>query len=341
VSVIRFLALLVSAVFLVGINPAGDTAEAAGKRPDIVVIYMDDFSPLATWLWSDPSRTPALAKFANQGVWFKNADGETSLCCPARVQVLTGRHGHNTGVTQNEMSKFNPRFTIGTKLQKKRYRTAYIGKYLNGLAGTVTTRSGMRKYSQGWNRFSVIWENQGRFYDYRYYRKSGTKHYGSRLREHSSNVAGVEAASFIRQTPKNKRLFTFVSLYDGHGPFTPMKQFVNHPKGRDVKDWQGPAFNEADVSDKPAYIRNMPRSGKSSYNLQTRCEEVMTVDSVVQRIRKALKDTGRLNNTLLIFTADNGWMMGDHRVIGKTYPYSTPVPLYMLWPAKWNNQKRV
>jgi arylsulfatase A-like enzyme len=66
----------------------------------------------------------------------------------------------------------------------------------------------------------------------------------------------------------------------------------------------------------------------------------LTVDYVTERVRRALSRTGRLHDTLLVFTADNGWLMGEHRLVGKTHAYSTPVPLYMLWPARWGGRPR-
>lgn len=68
----------------------------------------------------------------------------------------------------------------------------------------------------------------------------------------------------------------------------------------------------------------------------------MTVDWAVQRVRNALASQGRLSNTLMIFTADNGWMLGEHRLLGgKRVPYATPVPLYVRWPAEIGTDRRL
>ena len=116
------------------------------------------------------------------------------------------------------MADFDPSSTIGVKLQRKGYKTAFIGKYLNGFRATVTSAAEMRRYAKGWNQFPVIWENQGKFFDYRLYSKSGTREYGSKARDHSSWVAARNAVRFITDTPADKRLFAMVSLYDGHEP---------------------------------------------------------------------------------------------------------------------------
>src|SRR5918999_728727 len=124
---------------------------AAEDRPNIVVIYADDFSPLATWLWKNPERTPTLARFARDGIWFRNAIGSTPMCCPARGNLLTGRYGHETGITSQDMGPYDPSESLGVRLHDAGYHTAYIGKYLNGLARRVSTRAQMEAQGVGWD----------------------------------------------------------------------------------------------------------------------------------------------------------------------------------------------
>ena len=135
-------------------------------------------------------------------------------------------------------------------------------------------------------------------------------------------------------------MFLFISLVDGHIPVTPMQRHVDDPACADVEPWQGPAYNEADVSDKPSHIQARPLLAADSYDLVPRCEQSLTSDWVVGKVTRALREAGRLDDTLQILTADNGWLMGDHRIVGKTYPYATPVPLYVRWPGVLGAQKR-
>ena len=99
-----------------------------------------------------------------------------------------------------------------------------------------------------------------------------------------------------------------------HAPNEPTARFVDHPACADVEPWAAPSYNEADVSDKPAYIRSADLRPEASYDLRTRCEETMTVDWAVAEVSAALEDAGRLDDTLLVFTADNGYLLGDHRL---------------------------
>jgi arylsulfatase A-like enzyme len=120
-----------------------------------------------------------------------------------------------------------------------------------------------------------------------------------------------------------------------------MKRHVGHPACADFEPWQGAAFNEADVSDKPSFIQATPALPLAGYDLVERCEQTLTADWVVGRVTRALRDAGRLEDTLQIVTADNGWLMGDHRIVGKSYPYATSVPLFVRWPAGGASDRRV
>jgi N-acetylglucosamine-6-sulfatase len=95
------------------------------------------------------------------------------------------------------------------------------------------------------------------------------------------------------------------------------------------------------VSDKPAYVRATDRLRTGSTDLRQRCEAMMTTDFVAGEVRESLEDTDRIEDTLFVFTADNGTLLGDHRLRSKGYPYSTPVPLYVLWPARLGDERRV
>ncbi len=307
--------------------------EAATPKPDIVLFYLDDFAPYPARLWDDPGRTPALARFANEGLEFENAIVSTPLCGPSRANLLTGRYGHRNGVTQNDIGRYDPRGTLSPKLRSRGYKTVFIGKHINRLKDRYPTRKTMSRLSVKWDRFDVMWENQGRVFDWTQYRKSGARHYGSGSLQHSTYVAAKRAAEVIDKSKRSTPLFMVISLVDGHKPLTPLKRFEGDPVCADVGSWSGPSFNERDVSDKPRHMRATPRLPMSSYPLRRRCEQLLTVDWAVATVRQALQRNGRLSNTLQVLTADNGWLMGDHRLEGKTYPYATRVPLYMQWPA--------
>jgi N-acetylglucosamine-6-sulfatase len=329
-----------------GANPAAgqvDPSEPAtdAPRPDIVVIYVDDYPQHVTDLWSDPARTPALARFVEDGLWLSAATGSTPTCCPGRVNTLTGTWGHRSGITENDMAAFDPTDTVAVPLQEQGYRTYFGGKFLNRLPRYVRPPSSVEHYARGWDEFDVGLTNHGAYYDYPLWTRSdGRVRYGDVESDHSTFVVTNRMAHHIRSTPAGEPIFAFLSLFDGHAPYEPMPRFVGDPACADVDPWAGPAYDEADVSDKPAYVQALPRLAEPAYDLRTRCEETMTVDWAVAEVMAALEETGRLDDTLLVFTADNGYLIGDHRIEDKLVPYATPVPMYLRWPSRWGDQAR-
>jgi arylsulfatase A-like enzyme len=216
-----------------------------------------------------------------------------------------------------------------------------VGKHINRLQDARPTRTQMDRLATWWDEFDVMWEDQGKFYDWTQYRKDDTYYYGFEPGDHSSRVAAERAVEQIETTPADQPLFLLVSLVDGHIPITPMARHEDDPACAEMAPWQGPAFNEDDVSDKPSHIQATPKLPIQSYDLRPRCEQSLTADWVVGKVTKALREAGRLDDTLQVLTADNGWLMGDHRIEGKSYPYATPVPAYVRWPAELGNKPRV
>ena len=320
---------------------SGATVPAGARRPDMVMFYLDDFSPRPRSLWDDPERTPYLARFTNRGTRFTNGIVSTPLCGPSRAGLLTGRYGHSTGVIGNDVEPYRSDNDIAEKLSKVGYHTVFVGKHINRLQDARPTRVQMDRLAENWHEFDVMWEDQGKFYDWTQYRKDDTYYYGTDPGAHSSRVAAERAVEHIAQTPADEPLFLLISLVDGHIPMTPMQRHIDDPACASMEPWQGPAFNEEDVSDKPSHIQATPRLTAESYDLVPRCEQSLTIDWVMGKVTKALRDAGRLEDTLQVLTADNGWLMGDHRIVGKSYPYATPVPTYVRWPAELGGQRQV
>ena len=320
-------------------TPAAARESTHATKPNIVVIYMDDFSPGAPQLWNDAERTPALARFVNEGTWFASGSGSTPRCGPARGNTLTGRWSHNTGVTENDVGPYQPRMSVASKLQERGYHTLFGGKYFNALRRHTPEEKMVERYAESWDQFDPIWLNDGKFYDYPLWTRDGVERYGSNPRDHSTFVLTERMQQHILDAPADEPIFAFLSLYDGHDPSLPLPRFEGAKECRG-ETWWGPAFNEEDVSDKPRHIRLHRLVDDEAYDLQTRCEEALTVDWATGRIMKTLKETGRLDDTVFVFTADNGWMMQEHRINDKKVPYSTPVPLYVHWPAQWADAPR-
>ncbi len=341
-SAVLAVLLTLSAVLM---GSAASPPALAASRPNIVLVNIDDWSPRAKRLWSGAGRTPALAKFVKAGVEFRNASGSTPLCTPGRANMITGQWGHNSGVTTNAPGLYDPDDNLSIKLKDAGYTTIFAGKFLVSIEKIAPKRADVLPYARGWDQFDLTWKRLSSryayFYKYLRWSRPKTTYHGLGRNDHSTKVVAQRASMHIKSAPADKPVFVEMSIFNGHGPHLPMRQFIGDAACKGRADWRGIGYNEANVSDKPAWVQKLPRLKQSAYPLQKRCEEMLTIDYAVQKVRDALKSTGRLGNTLMILTADNGWMMGEHRVSGgKRVPYATPVPLYMWWPQGLGTKPR-
>jgi len=303
-------------------------AVAAGSRPSIVFILTDD----QRWdsLWTMPI---VQRRLVDRGVTFDNAFVVNSLCCPSRASILTGRYSHGTGVYRNTrigggFAAFDDASTIATWLHDDGYRTALIGKYLNWYTG-----AGIRGYvPPGWDRWVAFVQNLGLYFDYTL-SVDGTSlpNYGESPGDYSTDVLAHRAVEFIRHT-RGPMFLEFA-------PFAPHGYPVPAPRDRDTLPQLAPSrppnFDEADVSDKPTWVRRLPRltadriRGVDEIVKKTN-QTLGAVDDAVGRILDALRETGRLHNTLIVFTFDNGFAFGEHRWTNKLSPYEESIRVPMV-----------
>jgi len=313
---------------------------APAAPPNIVVFYLDDVSSMAgspMKLWEDPNIAPTVKNlFVDHGIDFTNAIGETSLCCPGRGSLLTGQHTHNHGVLLNDGRLFNPGEHIGKALKDAGYATMFIGKYLNNV--NAYSPADWTRDGQGWTYLDVINGRNGDFVKYWLHTKTGSTFYQT----HSTKMVADRAVMRMGQVPDNQPLFAVLSVYNMHGPNKPLPEFANDPRCNGYPPYNPPNYNEADVSDKPPSIQALPLldtpNGWPTYKY---CREMLGVDWLVKSVTDELQAEGRLDNTLLVFTADNGMAWGIHRAgQKKSLPYTTPVPLYFHFPSRWGTAPR-
>ena len=310
----------------------------AATPPNIVVFYLDDTNPHDGRLWNDPARTPTIYdRFIAHGVQFTNAIGETPLCCPGRAGFLTGLHTINHGVLHNDARLFNPSEHIGKEMKSAGYASMWIGKYFN--KDNLLTPAQWTAHGNGWTDLDAIYGPNGAFFNYTVHTKTGNVAYTGL---HSTLMVGQRTIQHLRETPSTTPVFAVLSVFDTHAPNTPMGQFKDDPRCANIPPWDPPNYNEAEVSDKPAFIQAEPLLPyPDGWPMRGYCEELLGVDLVVKQVIDELTADGRINNTLLVFTADNGMTWGAHRMAQqKLVAYATPVPLYMSWPARWGNQPR-
>lgn len=319
---------------LLGLGPVpARPAGAVGRKPpDIVVIITDD----QRWdtLWAMPILQERLAR---NGVVFENAFVTTPVCCPDRASLLSGGFlPQNTGVLANLLPNggaavFNDSDTLATGLQARGYRTALIGKYMNGYMPMAP------RVPPGWSvwRASPIAPDDWFAFDMV---KGGSSRDASSgvnelVKAYVTDYLADEAVAFI-EAAGEEPLFLFFAPLAPHLPATPAPE--DREKFRDYA-WRGGAYREEDPSGQPGFVGEPGRFQAAALDeiVRQQLRSLQAVDRAVGRILDSLEATGRLAGSLVVFTSDNGFLWGEHGLFGKHIPYeeSIRVPLVIAGPG--------
>jgi arylsulfatase A-like enzyme len=324
-------------------------ADASG-HPNIVVIMTDDEA--VTDMHVMPNTNDLIG---SKGVIFDNNIVTFSLCCPSRATFLTGQYSHNHGVRDNAppnggFAAFDNTNALPVWLQTAGYRTAHIGKYLNGYGETNALQT-LPGYTE-W--YFATGGTDYMYFNYSLNENGSLVTYGSTDEEYKTDVYTRKAVDVIHRWAPDAGVTPFYLFITYLAPHigTPVEPGdpnlgtpVPAPRHKGVLASEVlpafPSFNEADVSDKPKIIRALPLlttdiiSQVTEANRQ-RLESLLSVDEGVKTIIDELETDGVLDNTLIIFTSDNGWLQGQHRIRqGKDSPYkaSVQVPLMIRGPG--------
>jgi arylsulfatase A-like enzyme len=242
-----------------------------------------------------------------------------ALCCPSRANILKGAYSHSTHVYQNSgsngpFSAFDDSSTLGTWMNGAGYRTALIGKYFNGYDPSRASY-----VAPGWNRwvaFATTDVGGGKYLDYGLSVDGTYTTYGTTSSDYSTDVLAGYAEDFVRSTPAEEPLFLEFAPYAPHEPADAAARHAS--TFSNLTPWRPPNYDEPDVSDKPAYIRALPRFVSTNISRidtirRKQYQSLQAVDEAVSRLLDALEDTGRLSNTMIVFTSDDGFLWGEHR----------------------------
>src|SRR6266550_1510308 len=343
-------ALVVAAAGVVGLHKPGGSAQAAAAppRPNIVVLETDDQTLAEMEVLPNVRRL-----IGDEGVTFDENFDSFSLCCPSRASFLTGQYSHNNGVRGNALpqggfEKLDSTNTLAVWLQRSGYYTVHLGKYLNGYG-----RRNPLEIPPGWSEWhGSVDPSTYRYYNYTLNENGVLTPYCAVPQPscYQTDVYRDKANEIIRRRAPEGPFFLWVAFLANHAgnprePDDPPNLATPVPAPRNKDHFTGtplpqpPSFNEADVSDKPAAIRRRPLISAREHaaiqeNWQQRRETLLAVDDAVASIVETLRSTGELDNTLLIFTSDNGFFHGEHRVrSGKVllYEESIHLPLLMRW----------
>jgi N-acetylglucosamine-6-sulfatase len=336
-----------AAVALLGL---ADVVSAAKETPNILFVMVDDMAPDA--LFSDRFpflETPHLDRLEKEGAVFDNMFVTLAMCSPSRASILTGTYAHIHGVRYNEIQDPEPHLEqFPQALQKEGYKTALIGKW--HMAHHAEPRPGFDYW--------LSFKGQG------VYNNPELNINGEVVKEEGyiTDILTGKTVDFLSEN-KNDPFCVLLWHKACHAPFTPAERHKDaFPDAR----MDEPASWSLDFSEKPLWARREKVYGPHYQNWvesegkpvperlpakpwdspkpwmdMLRC--MLAVDESLGKVVAVLEEQGRLDNTIIIFMADNGWFFGEHRRGDKRLAYeeSIRVPFAMRYPAKLKPGARI
>jgi len=320
--------LLVVVLASVSNAVAQDAARRHAPKPNIIFILMDDMRWDCMSCAGHPFiKTPNLDRIANEGAMFTNYFVTLPLCSPSRATLLTGQYAHRNGVIDNvtDHSQLSHQFvTYPMLLQKAGYETAFIGKWHMGL--DPTPRPGFNHW--------VGFRGQGVYKD----PLLNIDGKSEKVQGYITDLLTDYTVQFIKQ--KHDKPYSICLFHKAvHQPCAPAERHADIysddplPTSPNMKD---------DLSGKPMLTRKVattspvghPDWGVPEKQIRNQLRCIQSVDDGVGLIFKALEETGQLDNTLVVFSSDNGYFWNEHHLGDKRAAYEESIrdPLLMRYP---------
>ena len=307
---------------------------AIGGRPNIVFVLTDDLA------WNLVQYMPHVLAMQKAGVTFGNYFVTDSLCCPSRSSIFTGRYPHDTGVFRNTgkdggylvfRDRGHESATFATWLSAAGYRTAMLGKYLNGYLPAK------HPPAPGWTSWAVAGNGYPEF-NYNLNQDGRVVRYGDKPADYLTDVLSGLAVRFIKQAAGSPFMIE-IATFAPHAPYTPAPRDAGALPGQRAP--RTPAFDVAPDADAPKWLFAHPALSAADMDridtdFRKRAQSVLAVDRMIGELQAAVAAIGQENNTYFVFSSDNGYHMGEHRLMpGKMTAFDTDirVPLIVTGPG--------
>ena len=308
----------------------------ADSRPNIILIVADDMRA------DDLTTMPATqALLVEQGTSFEQFFASAPSCAPSRASILRGQYPHNHGVLRGSEKHWgfglfrklgNETSNIATWLQDAGYRTALVGKYLNNYPSGATPNY----VPPGWDEWVGV--TNGGYEDFELNEGGTLVPYYERDQPYQTDVLARKATEFVSRTAQSDTpFFLYIAPRAPHAPLTPATRhqggFATAPVPRP------PSFDAAGVG-KPSWVQEEPAldakaMAKVDATYRARKETLLGLDELVADLVSTLERAGIHDNTYIVFTSDNGYHLGEHRVVaakGTAYEEVIRVPLVIRGP---------
>jgi len=335
-------------VFPVGAGDPALTSDQPGRRPNILFIMTDDQRQDAMSAYGNSTlRTPNMDSIGAGGARLTEFFVTNSLCEPSRASFLTGLYSHTHGVLTNGGGPDfadNPGLKPDQKtfvhfLHDAGYHTAIVGKW-----HLPTNPTGFDEW--------VVFPGQGQYYD-PYMIANGAR---VRMRGHADDVTGDQALEFLRTRPKDKPFCLLYQFKSPHRSWMPAERYahafddvmIQVPRTFEDRLVGRPeALRRAEmaIADMPDFANrgvspSLPREERKRRNLEELVKNyyrvLLSVDENVGRVLKQLEADGLTQNTIVMYTSDNGFFLGEHGLFDKRLMYepSIRVPMLVKYPAR-------
>jgi N-acetylglucosamine-6-sulfatase len=319
----------------------GKAHRHADARPNIIVITADD----QTFEMFNRRTMPRTFRLlVDHGTTFSDFIATTPLCCPARASLLTGQYGHNHRVLRNQAGNLrDPENVLPEWLRIAGYRTAHLGKYLNGYEDVLGSETDS---APGWDDWFTLLDLK--YYGYDVATGERTRHFGNEPSDYVTSVLTDHAVSWLDQNlPRRRPVYLQLDEFAPHGDANPNCGYAPIPAPGDEGLFQHaglpepPSFNEPATGDKSELMRSLPRLDEAKRHViaeRYRCTlaTLRGLDRSVASVFHALRKSGELGNTMVVFWSDNGYYFGEHRIpVEKQFPYEEGIhlPLAIRMPS--------
>ncbi|MGE0455689.1 MAG: sulfatase [Vicinamibacteria bacterium] len=313
---------------------ASTPGAAAETAPNLLLLVLED-TPASAFSLMPHVRQRIVAR----GLSFANAFAVSPLSAPARASILTGRYPHNHGVPTNAPPRGSYRrfvesgresATLATWLAAAGYRTGLVGKYMNfyPMRGEAP-----RHVPAGWSSWFATAFSEA-YYGFEVVQDGRGASYADRAQDYQTDVLREAALRFLA-AGASQPFFLYLAPFAPHDPATPADR--HDALFPDLKAPRSPAFDEEDLADKPAWLRERPHVDAAALDERhrSRMRSLQAVDEMVEALCAALENSGRLERTFVLLTSDGGDQQGDHRLVGPVgdpYDASVRIPLVVRGP---------
>ena len=293
---------------------------AEAKQPNVLLIIADQWRAESFGYAGNPDvKTPNIDRLARESINLRNAVASMPVCCPTRASLFTGQRAFTHGVFLNDVPLAPEANSLAKVMKAAGYDTGYIGKWhLNGDGRSAFIPKERR---QGFDYWKVL-ECTHEYNDSFYYDGDNT----NKLKwpGYDAIAQTADAQNYLRERSTNKAPFLFVlSWGPPHNPYT-----------------SAPEKYRAMYQPKQLTLRgNVPadKAAATRRDLAGYYAHCTALDDCMSNLLQTLRDTGLDQNTIVIFTADHGDMLGSHDQHRKQRPWdeSIRIPLLIRWPAKF------